>query len=155
MLVIFSAGVSAKIFWNQTIPEDLVAYGIRLCEELGQRGDPVKGVWTIPKMNEDSSKIILSTDSSHVLEGMVMTNVQGDVIVDGAWQRKVTKSSKSSKSTEDINIGELEALLHSLKFLVAYQYRGAEIRVDTSVFHWVNNLINHRSVRPSGYRWAA
>ncbi|KAF4709322.1 hypothetical protein FOZ62_028966, partial [Perkinsus olseni] len=89
--------------WNQYVPSDIAAYGLRLCEELRRRGDPARGAWVIPKLGDDASKVILWTDSSDIMEGVVMTTVQGDTIIDATWQRKVSKSSRSPKSTVHIN----------------------------------------------------
>ncbi|KAF4647698.1 hypothetical protein FOZ61_003824, partial [Perkinsus olseni] len=89
--------------WNQYVPSDIAAYGLRLCEELRRRGDPARGAWVIPKLGDDASRVILWTDSSDIMEGVVMTTTQGDTIIDATWQRKVSKSSRSPKSTVHIN----------------------------------------------------
>ena len=93
-------------------------------------GDPVRGVWHVPK----SEQGVIWCDASSLAIG-VMLEMNGCVVEDAAWLRKKDDYSH-------INVAELEVVLKGINLALKWELKTIELKTDSATVNgWMNTVI--------------
>jgi ribonuclease HI len=92
--------------------------------------DPVKGVW-----NVSTTKGRLWCDASSLATGAAL-EVDGNVVEDGCWLRKV-------EDHYHINVAELDSIIKGMSIAKKWDISHLDIMTDSaSVFAWLNSIVH-------------
>lgn len=107
---------------NQRIVGDMI--------DMVNRDDPVRGRWNIQSVE----RCKVWCDASSMAIG-VSVEVDGDIIEDAAWMRKVDDGAH-------INVAELEAVIKGVSLALKWGVTKLEVITDSaSVYGWVNSML--------------
>lgn len=121
---------ASVVGWEDAVDDEVEGMLRDVLVRVGNE-DPVKGKWFVPK----ATRGIVWCDASSIGLG-VLLEVNGDVVEDAAWLRKVSDFGH-------INVAELEAVMKGVNLAIKWGITEIEIMTDSAtVAGWVKTVLS-------------
>jgi transposase InsO family protein len=121
---------TSELMWDGVVSEQILRMAREMQQQV-QADDPVRGVWTVPKIRSGR----VWCDASSLAIGVVL-EIGARVVEDASWLRKVDDAAH-------INLAELEGILKGLNLALAWQLRNLVIMCDSAtVCAWMRSLLS-------------
>ena len=117
--------------WDEKVSQETMNKVKQVSERLLSGEDPVKGKW----LAREDGKMTVWTDASNLALGVVIT-IDGVIVEDAAWLRKIGDSSH-------INLSELDAAIRGINMAIRWGWKRFTLKTDSAtVKSWLNAALH-------------